>query len=136
MSNVDSFGPNITHVKVQRTKHVDIYGSLCEKAPDNNPMPRDKKDQKPKPEPILVATAQQSRFHSGATDPAEVGSKDVTMSPCLISCPGSDCLQLDICGLHLTIGNREILTDAEVKLQYGTHYAVIGRNGIGKSSER
>jgi ATP-binding cassette subfamily F protein 3 len=98
-------------------------------------MPRDKKEKKPKPEPVLVATAQQSRFHSGATDPAETASKDVTTWPHMISCAGSHFLQLDIRGLHLTIGDREILTDAGVKLQYGTHYAVVGRNGIGKSSE-
>ena len=33
------------------------------------------------------------------------------------------------------MGRREILADAELRLQYGSHYAVVGRNGVGKSSE-
>lgn len=42
--------------------------------------------------------------------------------------------QLDIRTLTIALGKREILSDAELKLQYGTHYAVVGRNGVGKSS--
>ena len=42
-------------------------------------------------------------------------------------------LQLDIRGLNITIGRREILSDAQLKLHYGVHYAVVGRNGVGKS---
>ena len=42
--------------------------------------------------------------------------------------------QLDIRNLTLTLGNREILSGADLKLQYGIHYVVVGRNGVGKSS--
>ncbi|KAI5848038.1 ATP-binding cassette sub-family F member 3 [Tricharina praecox] len=87
-------------------------------------MPRAKTSPEPKPkpkslaqEPQLVATSQQSRFHADATNPAEVASRD-----------------LDIRTLTIALGKREILSDAELKLQYGTHYAVVGRNGVGKST--
>jgi ABC-type polysaccharide/polyol phosphate transport system ATPase subunit len=60
-------------------------------------------------------------------------------------------LQLDIDGLNITVtsGGKpgvkpkgkaraeglEILANASLKLKAGVHYALIGRNGTGKSSE-
>ncbi|KAF8512269.1 P-loop containing nucleoside triphosphate hydrolase protein [Gautieria morchelliformis] len=65
----------------------------------------------------LVATSQQSRFHTEAGDTASVASKD-----------------LDIRSLTITLGAREILAGADVKLQHGVHYVLVGRNGVGKST--
>lgn len=62
--------------------------------------------------------------------------------------------KLDVEGLHITVTSNnsggkvaskgkgkarseglEILTNASLKLKAGVHYALIGRNGTGKSSE-
>lgn len=88
--------------------------------------------------PALVATCQQSRFHTEAGDSTSISSKDASsLQPIFLS---SFALylplphQLDIRNLTLTLGNREILSGADLKLQYGIHYVVVGRNGVGKSS--
>lgn len=63
----------------------------------------------------LYVTDQQSRFHTEATEhssPKEITVKDLSVS----------------------IGNREILSHAELHLQPGRHYVLAGRNGIGKST--
>jgi ATP-binding cassette subfamily F protein 3 len=58
--------------------------------------------------------SQQSRFHS---QKLESLSKDI-----------------DLKGVKLSVGNKELLSDAELKLLSGVHYGLIGRNGVGKSS--
>ena len=37
-------------------------------------------------------------------------------------------------GISLSFGSLEILKDAQIRLAYGTKYALIGRNGIGKTT--
>jgi len=41
---------------------------------------------------------------------------------------------IDLKDLNIFVGDREILTDANLKLYQGVHYGLIGQNGIGKSS--
>lgn len=67
-------------------------------------------------EPTLTVTAQQSRFHTDAVD-APV-SKEILVKD-----------------LSISIGQRELLSHAELHLQEGKHYVLVGRNGTGKSSE-
>lgn len=68
-------------------------------------------------EPALVVTSQQSRFHTASEASESFTTKD-----------------LDIQTLNIAIGNKEILVDATLKLQYGVRYALVGRNGVGKST--
>jgi len=37
-------------------------------------------------------------------------------------------------GVHMTIGTEVLLEDAEIKLNYGERYGIVGRNGVGKST--
>ncbi|ORX35510.1 P-loop containing nucleoside triphosphate hydrolase protein [Piromyces finnis] len=41
---------------------------------------------------------------------------------------------IDLKDLNILVGDREILTDANLKLNQGVHYGLIGQNGIGKST--
>jgi ATP-binding cassette, subfamily F, member 3 len=66
-------------------------------------------------EPVLTVTAQQSRFHTDASD-APV-SKEILVKD-----------------LSISIGNKEIISHATLHLQEGRHYVLVGRNGTGKSS--
>ncbi|KAL1914423.1 uncharacterized protein VTP21DRAFT_8875 [Calcarisporiella thermophila] len=64
--------------------------------------------------PKIVANSQVSRFH---TETLETLSKDV-----------------DLKGVNLSVGNLELLADARLLLKAGTHYGLIGKNGVGKST--
>ncbi|ETI35843.1 hypothetical protein F443_17891 [Phytophthora nicotianae P1569] len=73
--------------------------------------------------PSIVATSQQSRFHSATFDAfgKNVLLNDFTLS--IVTPDGSK--------PEKTI---ELLVDTQLKLNYGTKYALIGPNGIGKST--
>ncbi|TIA59080.1 ABC transporter domain-containing protein, partial [Aureobasidium pullulans] len=60
---------------------------------------------------VLNVTAQQSRFH--AQTKQQSASTEITVKD-----------------LSITIGNHEILSHAELQLQPGRHYVLIGRNGV------
>ncbi|KAI7843107.1 hypothetical protein COHA_003278 [Chlorella ohadii] len=62
----------------------------------------------------ITATTQQSRFH---TETLEAVAQDV-----------------DLRQLHLAVGDRELLADAHLRLFAGRRYALVGRNGVGKST--
>ncbi|KAA8917648.1 hypothetical protein TRICI_000199 [Trichomonascus ciferrii] len=70
-------------------------------------MKKDKKDQ-------VVATSQVSRFHS---ETVESLSKDV-----------------DLKGVNITVGDRELLADTDLRIFNGVHYGLVGQNGVGKST--
>ena len=63
----------------------------------------------------LVVTSQQSRYHVDAIDAPTL--KDI-----------------DVKDLTLSIGGRELLDHAHLRLVQGVHYVLAGRNGTGKSS--
>jgi ATP-binding cassette subfamily F protein 3 len=63
----------------------------------------------------LVVTAQQSRFAADANDAPD--SKDI-----------------DVRDLTISIGGKEVIEHAELRLKAGTHYVLVGRNGTGKST--
>lgn len=71
-------------------------------------MPREKKTTTA----TIQATSQQTRFNL-----EETASKE-----------------LDLKGVHISIGKREIISDAHLKLSTGVHYVLVGRNGTGKST--
>lgn len=64
---------------------------------------------------MLTVTAQQSRFHNEAIE-------------------GSALKEIIVKDLSISIGQKEILNHAQFQLQVGTHYVLVGRNGIGKST--
>lgn len=66
------------------------------------------------PSNTIVATSQVSRFHS---ETLETLSNDV-----------------DIKGVNISVGDRDLLVDAELKLFNGVHYGLCGNNGVGKST--
>jgi ATP-binding cassette subfamily F protein 3 len=70
-------------------------------------MKKNKKDQ-------VVATSQVSRFHS---ETVESLSKDV-----------------DLKGVNITVGDRELLADTDLRIFNGVHYGLVGQNGVGKST--
>ena len=39
-----------------------------------------------------------------------------------------------ITGIQLFAGKQELISNGTLVLTYGTHYGLIGRNGVGKSS--
>ncbi|EXJ85623.1 hypothetical protein A1O1_05989 [Capronia coronata CBS 617.96] len=63
----------------------------------------------------IVVTSQQSRFHLDAVDAPT--SKDI-----------------DVKDLSLSVGGRELLDHAHLRILEGVHYVLAGRNGTGKSS--
>ncbi|KAF0711751.1 Aste57867_5102 [Aphanomyces stellatus] len=69
---------------------------------------------RPAPSSAIVATSQQDRFHLATIDHENYNIK-----------------LIDVC---LSIGNRELLVGAQLKLEAGVHYGLVGRNGTGKST--
>jgi ATPase subunit of ABC transporter with duplicated ATPase domains len=63
----------------------------------------------------IVVTSQQSRYAVDAVDAPT--SKDI-----------------DVKDLTLTVGGRDLLDHAHLRLVEGVHYVLAGRNGTGKSS--
>lgn len=64
----------------------------------------------------LYVTEQQSRYALDAVDAPN--SKEVLVKD-----------------LSISIGKKEILRNAEIHLEEGRHYVLVGRNGTGKSSQ-
>ncbi|KAF2802432.1 ABC transporter domain-containing protein [Mytilinidion resinicola] len=64
---------------------------------------------------VLNVTAQQSRFHNDAVDAPT--SKEILVKD-----------------LSISVSQRELLSHAELHLQEGKHYVLVGRNGTGKST--
>jgi ATP-binding cassette subfamily F protein 3 len=62
----------------------------------------------------IVATSQTSRFHVDTLD---------TLSK-----------EIDLHQVNITIGNKDILVDASLRLKTGVRYGLVGRNGQGKST--
>lgn len=60
----------------------------------------------------IVATTQQSRFHTETLD--------------------NYCDDVDLRQLTLTAGDKELLTDTDLRLFSGKHYGLVGANGTGK----
>ncbi|KAG2490916.1 hypothetical protein HYH03_010829 [Edaphochlamys debaryana] len=58
---------------------------------------------------------QVSRFHAETLDTSFTGD-------------------LVVRGLELTVGDKELLADAQLALKRGTRYGLVGRNGVGKST--
>lgn len=81
---------------------------------------------------MLTITAQQSRFHNEAIEGSALKEVSLIKLPCKRF---TDKIKLVVKDLCISIGQREILSHAEFQLQVGKHYLVVGRNGIGKSSE-
>lgn len=93
-------------------------------------MPTDKKSNSDKN--TLVVTTAQSRFHVDAVDTPT--SKEVCQSLQLYFASILTFNKIDIHDLSVSIGGKEILAHANLKLQENVHYVLVGRNGIGKSS--
>ncbi|RHY42422.1 hypothetical protein DYB34_012195 [Aphanomyces astaci] len=66
------------------------------------------------PSSVIMARSQQDRFHLATIDHHD--------------------LNIHLRQVGLSIGNRELLVDAELKLESGVHYGLVGRNGTGKST--
>ncbi|KAI7465196.1 ABC transporter domain-containing protein [Hortaea werneckii] len=64
----------------------------------------------------ITVTAQQSRFHTDAED-APSAAREIVIKD-----------------LSVSIGDRELLSHADLNLQSGRHYVLVGRNGTGKST--
>lgn len=60
----------------------------------------------------IIATSRQTRFQPGSASSLEIDLNDVSIS----------------------IGERELLSSAHLKLNKGIKYVLIGRNGTGKST--
>ncbi|CAK4070534.1 unnamed protein product [Aphanomyces euteiches] len=66
------------------------------------------------PSNLIMARSQQDRFHLATIDHNDKN--------------------IHLLQVGLSIGNRELLVDAELKLEAGVHYGLVGRNGTGKST--
>ncbi|KAI0704339.1 P-loop containing nucleoside triphosphate hydrolase protein [Cytidiella melzeri] len=71
-------------------------------------------ESKPTTNPPIEAISQQSRFHTETLDTAVA--------------------EIDLKGVTISIGQRELVADTRLKLKEGIRYALIGRNGTGKST--
>ncbi|KAG8909660.1 hypothetical protein FRC00_009698, partial [Tulasnella sp. 408] len=65
-------------------------------------------------QPTLTATSQSSRFHNDTL---------TTLST-----------EIDIKQVNVSWGQYDLLADANLRLKAGVHYALVGRNGEGKST--
>ncbi|QDS72049.1 hypothetical protein FKW77_002532 [Venturia effusa] len=65
----------------------------------------------------LQVTAQQSRFHLDALNLTAPTTSEILVK-----------------NLSISVGSKEILTNAELFLKEGGHYVLVGRNGVGKST--
>lgn len=63
----------------------------------------------------INAYSQQSRFHRETFD--------------------ANTTDLDIKGVNITVGLKDILVDAHLRLKKGVRYGMVGQNGVGKSGE-
>ncbi|KDQ27465.1 hypothetical protein PLEOSDRAFT_51211 [Pleurotus ostreatus PC15] len=63
--------------------------------------------------PKIIATSQQSRFHSETLDTTT---------------------EVDLKGVNISIGDRELISDSKLRFKAGIRYALVGRNGTGKST--
>jgi len=61
----------------------------------------------------IVAYSEQSRFHSESFD--------------------ANHTDIDIKGVNISIGAKDILVDAHLRLKTGVKYGMVGQNGVGKS---
>lgn len=64
-------------------------------------------------EPSIVATSQVSRFHN---ETIETLSKDI-----------------DLKGVDISVDDRQLLSDADLRIFGGVNYGLVGQNGVGKS---
>lgn len=62
----------------------------------------------------ITAYSQQSRFHRETFD--------------------ANNTDIDIKDVNISIGDKEILCDAHLRLKEGVRYGMVGQNGVGKSS--
>src|ERR1700712_360585 len=69
------------------------------------------------PEALLQITAQQSRFYLDALNLTAPTTSEILVK-----------------NLSISIGKKEILTNAQLLLKDGGHYVLVGRNGVGKST--
>lgn len=69
------------------------------------------------PESLLQITAQQSRFYLDALNLTAPTTSEILVK-----------------NLSISIGKKEILSSAELLLKEGSHYVLVGRNGVGKST--
>ncbi|KAF0715777.1 Aste57867_3193 [Aphanomyces stellatus] len=63
---------------------------------------------------VITATSQPTRFHSATVDHHD--------------------FNVHLERVYLSIGHRDLLTNAALTLQKGIHYGLVGRNGTGKST--
>ncbi|KAG9284858.1 hypothetical protein G9A89_003781 [Geosiphon pyriformis] len=107
-SNTKIAGQDATRIQLKKVQNIESKSEEKEKSPpliSNEPVIAT---------PEIVGYSQQSRFH---TETLETLSKEV-----------------DLRDVNLTVGTKELLVDARLKLKTGVHYGLIGRNGIGKST--
>lgn len=57
--------------------------------------------------PVIQATSQQSRFHAATLD--------------------ADTSEVDLAGVTISVGELEVLVDADLTLKEGVRYGLIGR---------
>jgi ATP-binding cassette, subfamily F, member 3 len=60
--------------------------------------------------PSITAISQQSRFHTETLDTAVA--------------------EIDLKGVTISVGQRELIIDSRLKLKEGVHYALVGRSFI------
>ncbi|KAI0343208.1 P-loop containing nucleoside triphosphate hydrolase protein [Trametopsis cervina] len=66
------------------------------------------------PSPAITAISQQSRFHTETLN--------------------TNVAEIDLKGVTIAVGQRDLLTDCRLKLKEGVRYGLVGRNGTGKST--
>ncbi|TEB19224.1 P-loop containing nucleoside triphosphate hydrolase protein [Coprinellus micaceus] len=64
-------------------------------------------------EPLITAYSQQSRFHRETFD--------------------ANTTDIDIKGVNISVGQKDILVDAHLRFKAGVKYGMVGQNGVGKS---
>ena len=72
------------------------------------------KDQQQDIEPNIVATSQQSRFHSETLETSSTG--------------------IDLPGVNISVNMNDLLVDSHLKLKEGVRYGLVGQNGTGKTT--
>jgi ATP-binding cassette subfamily F protein 3 len=79
----------------------------------------------------------ESSSSSGSTNGSETGAVEVAVQLSrfhMETIEGSATGDVDVRGLCLAVGDRELLADAHLALRRGMRYGLVGRNGCGKST--
>ncbi|KAI7856067.1 P-loop containing nucleoside triphosphate hydrolase protein [Circinella umbellata] len=104
-----------TEVTQQREEHKSPPSGRTRRTRGGRKKQQQQEDQDQQDiEPNIVATSQQSRFHTETLETSSTG--------------------IDLPGVNISVNMNDLLVDAHLKLKEGVRYGLVGQNGTGKTT--